>query len=160
MSVVLRNSVELAKSPLNTSPSKNTYTFAKSKRFPDIKLPAVSPKLYPPKDVWNYRSAGIGYGKKYAIEGSSNPLTKETPHRLPTMKSKEHSILRKKLKESRLGYQGVTPKTYSINQFLHEIVPDPYTKIPGPDSYTVRETAGRRAKSISMAIKLQDFCTL
>jgi hypothetical protein len=79
MSVVLRNSVELAKSPLNTSPSKSTYTFAKSKRFPDIKLPAVSPKLYPLKDVWNYRSAGIGYGKKYVVEGNSMCIPRKLP---------------------------------------------------------------------------------
>ena len=67
MSIMLKNSVDLSKSQLNNSPSKSTFSFSKSKRFPETRLPEVSPKLYSPRDVWNYRSAGIGYGKKAAI---------------------------------------------------------------------------------------------
>ena len=66
-----KNSIELGKSPINTSPTKTTFSFSKSKRFIDAKPPSIDPKFYAPKDVWNYRSAGIGYGNKYPINKKS-----------------------------------------------------------------------------------------
>jgi hypothetical protein len=68
---LVKNSIELGKSPINTSPSKVTFSFSKSVRFPNLKANAAMPKLYTPKDVWNYRSAGIGYGFKYPINKKS-----------------------------------------------------------------------------------------
>jgi hypothetical protein len=70
MSIIQRNSVELGKSPINNSPSKSTYSFSKSERFPITKPSVVCGKLYAPKDVWNYRSAGIGYGSKITFDGT------------------------------------------------------------------------------------------
>jgi hypothetical protein len=51
----------------NTSPSKHTYSFPKSKRFENIKLPYLEPKFYSPKNVANERSAIIGYGDRLPV---------------------------------------------------------------------------------------------
>lgn len=63
----MNHSLEVANQAFNNSPSKSTYSFPKSKRFEDVKLPYLHPKYYEPKDVKDHRSAIIGYGHKWPI---------------------------------------------------------------------------------------------
>ena len=76
---LLKTSIELGKSPINTSPSKYTFTFSKSQRFPSTKDGQAQPNLYSPKNVANYRSAGIGYGNKYPISRDKKEFKTPSP---------------------------------------------------------------------------------
>ena len=68
MSIYLSNSAEVSKSQINFSPAKQTFSFSKSERFPQIK-PYCSSHFYAAKEGVSFKTGTcIGYGTRVTFE--------------------------------------------------------------------------------------------
>ncbi|CAK62782.1 unnamed protein product (macronuclear) [Paramecium tetraurelia] len=74
------------RSPLNTSKSKQMYTFSKAKRWVDVKDSVCTP-IYQLPTTLSKRAAGIGYGKKMNITQDNNT---PAPNFYTVQRSQEH----------------------------------------------------------------------
>ena len=68
MSLYVENSVQASKSQTNSSPSKMTYVFSKTERFPLLN-PLCKTHFYATKEGVSYEiKRGFGYGKREVFE--------------------------------------------------------------------------------------------
>ena len=75
MAIYVSNSVEVGKSPLNTSSAKQAFSFSKTGRFYDT-IPECKSHFYTAKEgITLHKGHGIGYGKRYEFVTKGKHLT-------------------------------------------------------------------------------------
>ena len=73
MSVIIAQGESISKSPLNTSTSKQMYSFPKTKRFMNFKSSSCD-HFYNLPDIRSKREAGIGIGPKSDFTKTKNSV--------------------------------------------------------------------------------------
>eukprot|EP01016_Furgasonia_blochmanni_P051855 TRINITY_DN8212_c0_g4_i1.p1 TRINITY_DN8212_c0_g4~~TRINITY_DN8212_c0_g4_i1.p1 ORF type:complete len:273 (+),score=-0.24 TRINITY_DN8212_c0_g4_i1:85-903(+) len=164
MSVVISTPDQIAKSPLNTSTSKQLYSFPKARRFNSVDKATCPQAFYDLPPVKTKRTTGFGYGYKSDFT-KGIPLT-PAPDRyvLPSEFSPERAKEKGRTigtgREALAGSMAVIgkdspgPGAYPVNRNLghisfslrgrtnNSLFQDP-TKAPGPGAYDHIPTIGR-----------------
>jgi hypothetical protein len=74
MSVTIANSCDVSNLQINNSPSKMTYSFSKTERFPQIKLNCLKHYYSSKEGISLEKGTSIGYGKRISFEKSGTLL--------------------------------------------------------------------------------------
>jgi hypothetical protein len=128
MSFAASTPQQIHNSPLNTSPSKQQWSFPRSSKFGVEPKPICSKPYYDLPPVRSSRSPGFGYGQKYDFTKASTRSPAPNNYKIPDMFSE---------KKKKTGYSfGLGREAMAVtgSQFVGE------KKSPGPGAYDVRET--------------------
>jgi hypothetical protein len=147
MSIIVASGEQISKSPLNGSPSKQMYSFAKSERFQKLKTNGVSSTyFYDLPEVRMKRSTTLGRGTKYDFTRENKgknaqfyDLGSDFDKKQPHSPSWTFGI-------SRDHYEKVY---YETNKMLDK-------NVPGPGKYDYLKQFGAEAYKFSMRGKGED----
>jgi len=143
MSVIVSTADEINKSPLNTSPSKQLYSFPKTKRFiiPNSKNnPNIAYNL---PSTRSRRSASFGYGKRYNFaknNGSPSPTSYNSTSQF------------KKIPGAKAFSFGVARGAYSKVYLKGHKAPEMARDVPGPGAYNneLWNSVGKTGKAYTL----------
>lgn len=143
MSLTVSTPDEINRSPLNTSPSKQLFSFAKSKRFIDPSSKINQNVAYDLPSTKSRRSASFGYGKRYNF-GRNNGSPPPTSYN-------SHSQFKKTPNTKAYSF-GIAREAYSKVYLKGHKGPEMSRDIPGPGSYNSEmwNSVGKTGKSYTL----------
>jgi hypothetical protein len=136
----------ISKSPLNTSKSKQLYSFNRAPRFTDVRKKQTSEELYDISNWKTNRSTSFGYGTKY-------DFTKENRDKCQSIYNTSTDFDPKK--SSAPAYSMGLGRTY-FDKVYYESNKMIDKSIPGPGIYNYQKPFGSGSSKFSMSFRYPD----
>lgn len=143
MSITVSSPEEINKSPLNTSPSKQLFSFPKGKRFIIPNSKQNQNVAYNLPTTKSRRSASFGYGKRYNFARNNGS---------PSPTSYNSNTQFKKNPSAKAFSFGIAREAYSKVYLKGHKGPEMARDIPGPGSYNneLWNSVGKTGKSYTL----------